>query len=157
MASVLLDRLATSLIAGLAIIGFAAFAPRHMWSWATIGGIAVAWLLLHRHFSKQRKEWFGAKLDNDATLVERAGHLAHLFPAAFVVMGHTHSPAMVPVAEGTATYVNVGSWHEAEPNADGTGSHRAARTHLVIHPEGSGAKAEFLAWSDAGPRGFSGS
>ena len=31
--------------------------------------------------------------------------------ATGVVMGHTHTPAMVEVAQGAATYVNVGSWH----------------------------------------------
>ena len=92
--------------------------------------------LMHRHLTAQRKVWFGEKLDNDAILVERAGHLARLFPAAFVVMGHTHTPAMVSVAEGAATYVNVGSWHEAEATSADT--FRAARTHLVIHPNDSG-------------------
>jgi UDP-2,3-diacylglucosamine pyrophosphatase LpxH len=67
-------------------------------------------------------------------------------------MGHTHTPAMVPVADGAATYVNVGSWHEAEA----AGAYRAARTHLVIHPADSGATAEFLAWGPDGPRRFEG-
>ena len=98
--------------------------------------------------------WFGEKLDNDAILIERAGHLARLFPAAFVVMGHTHTPAMVSVAQGAATYVNVGSWHEAEATSADT--FRAARTHLVIHPNDSGPRAEFLAWSAEGPRRFGG-
>jgi predicted phosphodiesterase len=104
----------------------------------------------------RRLAWFGEKLDNDATLVDRAGHLARLFPAAFVVMGHTHTPAMVPVAEGTATYVNVGSWHEGESAGaeEGAATFRAARTHLVIHPAPKGPTAEFLAWSPAGPRKF---
>ena len=69
-------------------------------------------------------------------------------------MGHTHTPAMVPVAEGTATYINVGSWHEAEDEADKPASYKAARTHLVIHPAATGPKAEFLAWSPGGPRSF---
>jgi len=103
----------------------------------------------------RRRAWFGEKLDNDETLVERARHLARLFPAAFVVMGHTHTPARVAVAEGTATYVNVGSWHEAElSGADGETKFRAARTHLVIHPAPSGPTAEFLGWSPAGLHRF---
>ena len=81
--------------------------------------------------------------------------MRRLFPAAFVVMGHTHTPAMVSVAEGTATYVNVGSWHEAEADGEeGPRAFRAARTHLVIHPAASGPQAEFLAWGAAGPRRF---
>jgi UDP-2,3-diacylglucosamine pyrophosphatase LpxH len=155
LASVLLDRLALAFGAGLAIAALLVFAARHAWSWPAIASIAIVWLWVHRHFTVRRRAWFGEKLDNDETLVERAGHLARLFPAAFVVMGHTHSPAMVPVAEGAATYVNVGSWHEAEPNGTDDGEPmRAARTHLVIHPAPSGHTAYFLAWSPQGPRSF---
>jgi UDP-2,3-diacylglucosamine pyrophosphatase LpxH len=158
LASVLLDRLAVALLATAAIAAIVLFAPYHSWiTWASLGVVAVGWVLAHRYFSSKRREWFGEKLDNDETLAERAGHLARLFPAAFVVMGHTHSPAMLPVAEGAATYVNVGSWHEAEPPADPEQAahvYRAARTHLVIHPAPSGPKAEFLAWDGSGPRSF---
>ena len=86
---------------GIALTALAVFAPTPTVGWAAIGargarrGVACTAQLTAR-----REAWFGEKLDNDATLVERAGHLAHLFPAAFVVMGHTHSPAMVPVAAG---------------------------------------------------------
>ncbi|MGH7296061.1 MAG: hypothetical protein ACRELB_14055 [Polyangiaceae bacterium] len=154
LASVLLDRLAVTLLAGLALVGLGIFAGRHPWGWGAMAAVGAGWFVAQRRFTAQRRAWFGEKLDNDATLVERAGHLAHLFPAAFVVMGHTHTPVMVPVAEGAATYVNVGSWHEAEPEPDKPASYRAARTHLVIHPAESGPRAEFLAWSPAGPRTF---
>jgi hypothetical protein len=86
--------------------------------------------------------------------VERAGRLVKLFPAAFVVMGHTHTPMQLPVAEGQATYVNVGSWSEAEETAGAAHGYRAARTHLVIHPGETGAEAVLLAWSAEGPRTF---
>ena len=153
MASVLLDRIALSLTAGLALVALAIFAGGHGWSWILMAGVALGWLAAHRQLAARRRLWFGEKLDNDATLVERAGHLAHLFPAAFVVMGHTHTPAMVAVAEGS-TYINVGSWHEAEDEADKPASYKAARTHLVIHPAATGPKAEFLEWSPGGPRSF---
>jgi UDP-2,3-diacylglucosamine pyrophosphatase LpxH len=154
MASVLLDRLALGIAALSLIVPLALLGGHTPWSWVAIGGVAVGWALLHRRLTARRRAWFGEKLDNDAVLVERAGHLARLFPAAFVVMGHTHTPAMVPVAEGAATYVNVGSWHEEEPNGEDT--FRAARTHLVIHPAETGAKAEFLTWGAEGPRRFGG-
>jgi hypothetical protein len=154
LASVLLDRLAVGLSAALAIGTLALLGGRRPWCWATIAAVGVAWLLAHRQLTLRRREWFGEKLDNDETLVERAGHLARLFPAAFVVMGHTHTPAMVPVAEGAATYVNVGSWHEAEPNGDDDTSFRAARTHLVIHPAPTGPMAHFLVWGLDGPHSF---
>jgi hypothetical protein len=121
------------------------------------GAVALAWWLANRHLSARRRAWFGENLDNDETLAERAGHLARLFPAAFVVMGHTHTPAMVPVAQGGTTYVNVGSWHEAEAREDAASPPaRAARTHLVIHPCPDGPTAQFLAWSADGPRLFRG-
>ena len=155
LASVLLDRLAVGLAASAAIAALAVAGRHHAWCWVLIACIVGGWLALHRRLALQRRAWFGDKLDNDEMLVERAGHLARLFPAAFVVMGHTHTPAMVSVAEGTATYVNVGSWHEAEANGEeGPRVFRAARTHLVIHPAASGPQAEFLAWGAAGPRRF---
>jgi UDP-2,3-diacylglucosamine pyrophosphatase LpxH len=152
LASVLLDRLALALGTGIALGSLALFGARHTWSWPAMGIVVATWIGAHRLLAARRRAWFGEKLDNDATLVERAGHLARMFPAAFVVMGHTHTPAMMAVAEGAATYVNVGSWHEAEGDA---AAYKAARTHLVIHPAESGPKAEFLAWSEAGPRRFS--
>jgi UDP-2,3-diacylglucosamine pyrophosphatase LpxH len=156
LASVLLDRLALGIAAVTAAAVLVPVARHHVWAWPLLAAILVAWTVAHRFLSAQRRDWFGAKLDNDELLVERAGHLARLFPAAFVVMGHTHMPVQALVADGSATYVNVGSWHEPEPAPDAERPYRAARTHLVIHPpSGGGApEAEFLAWSPAGPHKF---
>jgi UDP-2,3-diacylglucosamine pyrophosphatase LpxH len=156
LASVLLDRLALGVTAVTAAALLVPLARHHVWPWPLFAGILVAWAGTHRFLSAQRRRWFGANLDNNEMLVERAGHLARLFPAAFVVMGHTHTPVQARVADGSATYVNVGSWHEPEPAPDAAGPDRAARTHLVIHPPAGGAapEAEFLAWGSAGPRKF---
>jgi UDP-2,3-diacylglucosamine pyrophosphatase LpxH len=155
LASLLLDRLAAGFIAVPVMAAIAIAGSHHAWRWPAVAAVGLGWLLAHFHLSARRRAWFGERLDNDEVLAERAGHLAHLFPAAFVVMGHTHTPAMVEVAQGAATYVNVGSWHEAEPHGeDPTTSYRAARTHLVIHPAATGPTAEFLAWSPEGPRRF---
>jgi UDP-2,3-diacylglucosamine pyrophosphatase LpxH len=153
LASVLLDRLALgafalSLAAALLLAGHGQGSS----TWVAAAALGVAWHWAHRKLTMRRRAWFGENLDNDQALIERAGHLARLFPAAFVVMGHTHTPLRRPVAEGTATYVNVGSWHEAE--SDAPTAFRAARTHLVIHPAPEGAKAEFLAWGTEGPKLF---
>jgi UDP-2,3-diacylglucosamine pyrophosphatase LpxH len=153
LASLLLDRLAMALIAMGALGAVAVAGEHHRWRWPVMGAIALGSLLGHFGLQARRRALFGERLDNHEALVERAGHLAHLFPAAFVVMGHTHLPAMVTLREGAATYVNVGSWHEAEDDAEAP-SHRAPRTHLVIHPAPSGPTAEFLAWSPEGPRRF---
>jgi len=152
LASVLLDRLAVALSASAAIVALAPLSTHHVWPWPVMVAIAVGWFFAHRHLMRRRRAWFGERLDNDEILVERAHHLARLFPAAFVVMGHTHVPEMLPIAQGTATYVNVGSWHEGED--DRVGAYRAARTHLVIHPAEQGPQAEFLTWGVEGPHKF---
>jgi UDP-2,3-diacylglucosamine pyrophosphatase LpxH len=158
LASVLLDRLGAGLVAATVITVLAVVGRWYLWCWPALVGVGVGWWLLHRHLAARRREWFGEHLDNHETLAERAGSLAKLFPAAFVVMGHTHVPMRIPVAQGTATYVNVGSWHEAEAGQEGEGGgFRAARTHLVIHPsqdEAAGPTGEFMTWSNEGPRKF---
>jgi UDP-2,3-diacylglucosamine pyrophosphatase LpxH len=152
LGSVLLDRLALALISVMALLVVAIIGARHgHFLWAGVS-VIVAWLLLNRYLAKQRK------IDPDDQLVERAAHLARLFPAAFVVMGHTHVPMRVPVNAGNAdeaTYINVGSWAEEEAE-DEAHVYRAARTHLVIRHDAEGARAEFLAWSSEGPRTFVG-
>lgn len=150
LASVLLDRLALALACSLALVITAlAVGVRQGHFWYAGVCIAVAWLLAHRYLTNLRK------VDPDELLVERAAHLSKLFPAAFVVMGHTHVPMRVPVTEQT-TYINVGSWAEEEAEGERPSMRiRAARTHLVITQGESGPNAEFLAWdSDAGPKAF---
>jgi hypothetical protein len=89
-------------------------------------------------------------------MAERAVSLATLFPAAFVVMGHTHRPARTAISDGRATYINVGSWAEEEEDAGESGNkaYRAARTHLLIRNGATGPVAELLAWDANGPRSF---
>ena len=158
LASVLLDRLGAGLLAAAAVVALSIAGLRYTWCWPALVGVAAGWWQLHRHLAARRKQWFGEHLDNHETLAERAGHLARLFPAAFVVMGHTHVPVRIPLAQGAATYVNVGSWHEAEAGQEETGGgFQAARTHLVIHPsadEGVAPTAEFMKWSADGPQQF---
>lgn len=156
LASVLLDRLAVALLAAVAVAVIALAGAGQRWSLPAMAGVALAWLAAQRKLTKMRQGFFGEKLDNDATLVDRAGRLTKLFPAAFVVMGHTHTPAMVSVADGAATYVNVGAWHEPEAEATDGAAYRAPRTHLVIHPASEQGRpvAELLAWGTDGPTRF---
>lgn len=146
--SVLLDRLALGLGASLALFVLAVLGlQRGEYLWGALW-VAIAWAMAHSHLSRQRN------IDPGDELIERAGHLARLFPAPFVVMGHTHSPMKVPIANGSATYVNLGSWSEDEA-FDGLSSPRAPRTHLVIQMEGARPVAEFLTWDSLeGPRNF---
>ena len=150
LASVLLDRLAVAMACSLALLVTALVAGvRHHAFWYAGVCITVAWLVAHRYLSSRRK------VDPDEFLVERAAHLGRLFPAAFVVMGHTHVPMRVPVSQAT-TYINVGSWAEEEQEGERESMRvRAARTHLVIDAGESGPTAQFLTWSpEFGPQTF---
>jgi len=141
MASVLLDRLALAMAAMLLLVGVAITSA--FYGYALYGGLAVllGWALLHRHLARARH------IDAVAELAVRATKLASLFPAAFVVMGHTHVP--VRTDAGAATYINLGSWAEQEDTP------RARRTHLVIHSTESTPEAQLYEWeSGVGPRRF---
>lgn len=148
LASVLLDRLALALASSLALLVLAVLGVRSGEYLVGAFLVGIAWGVSHFHLARQRK------LDPGEEMIDRAGRLVRLFPAAFVVMGHTHVPMRVPVADGEATYVNLGSWSEDEPD-EGQSSPRAPRTHLVIHVEGPRPVAELLAWDPVeGPRKF---
>ena len=153
MASVLLDRLAVGFVSLLALLGILIFGGFHgRAAWAA-GGVVACWIALHVYFSRQRN------VDASENMVDRAAHLAKLFPAAFVVMGHTHIPVSMPAGAAT-TYINVGSWAEeidenavvTEPPAVIDPAYRAARTHLVIHVRNDRAEAHFCTWEDTGPQ-----
>jgi UDP-2,3-diacylglucosamine pyrophosphatase LpxH len=151
LASLLLDRLALAMATGLVLFGLAiaSFSHGHL-GWA-MGLVLVAWAFLNRHLAKLRK------IEPDEFLLDRAAQLANLFPAAFVVMGHTHVPQRTMVNDGAATYINVGSWaeEEAEPESSPSSAYRAARTHLVIRSTEAGPVADLLAWdSKDGPRAY---
>ncbi len=151
LASVLIDRLALGLsCSALLLVSGVLAATRGHHMWFAPASIALAWGIAHRLLMLARDD-----IDVSAALAERAGHLAHLFPVAFVVMGHTHVPAQAKVTEST-TYINVGAWAEEEPD-DPKHAFRAPRTHLVIRRGERGPEAELLAWDPeaAAPRRFS--
>jgi UDP-2,3-diacylglucosamine pyrophosphatase LpxH len=143
LAGVLLDRLALALAATTACIVLAIYSAFHGHALWGLAIVLVVWSLLNRWLSRQRT------VDPSETLVERAAHLARLFPAAFVVMGHTHVPLKVPA--GDATYVNVGAWAENDAGGDAATAYRAPRTHLVIHVRDEAAEAQLCTWKDGGP------
>ena len=150
LASVLLDRLALGLFCSLSLLALGALGVHrgeYLFGAALVG---IAWAVAHVHLARQRK------LDPGEAMVDKAGRLARLFSAAYVVMGHTHVPMRVPVADGEATYVNLGSWSEDEP-VEGQPMPRAPRTHLVVEMMGERAVAELLSWDSLeGPRVFGG-
>jgi UDP-2,3-diacylglucosamine pyrophosphatase LpxH len=152
LSSVLLDRIALGFIAAIALLVAGVLTTTHAvharWLAASI---VVAWALGDRLLARRRT------VDPEKRLMERAAHLAKLFPAAFVVMGHTHTPAKMAINDGHATYVNVGSWAEEEGyKGDSTNkTYCAARTHLVIRRGEDGPVGEFLTWNGDGPQRFS--
>jgi UDP-2,3-diacylglucosamine pyrophosphatase LpxH len=154
MASLLVDELALA-AASIAMLGtlLAFLGMRAPFFMLTAALIVCAWWSGHVYLRRTRH------VDPQKELAARAGALARLFPAAFVVMGHTHVPLRTTPDAGGATYVNTGSWAEAEDaSREGSSTRRAARTHLVIRIRDAGPEAELLAWdSSTGPRRFSAS
>lgn len=146
LAGVMLDRLATAVLVVVALVAIALLVrlgPLAGYGWHAVGAVFVMWVALHVFFSRGR----GSVSPADV-MVERAAHIAKLFGAPIVVMGHTHVPFTADA--GGAKYVNVGSWAEAD---DPTSTYRAARTHLVIHERDGKAEAQLFAWhAGEGPR-----
>ncbi len=144
LASVLLDRLALGMVSAFALVLFGVWGALEGYRALAALAVLTAWSLLHRYLRKQRQ------VDPAAQLQSRATQLAKLFPAAFVVMGHTHVPLQAPA--GDATYINLGSWAEDEDDPETMQTYRAARTHLVIHVGDEGPEAQLRAWAPDGPR-----
>src|SRR5690606_28748801 len=87
LGSVLLDRLALAMLAMLVTVGLAIGGALHGYGLLSLVGVLAGWSLLHRRLVRARQ------IDPAEQMQLRASQLAALFPAAFVVMGHTHIPA----------------------------------------------------------------
>lgn len=147
LASLLLDRIALGLGASLTLLVLAVVGLRASHFGFSAALVLAAWLVAHRYLASQRS------VSPHEMLQRRALDLVRLFPAAFVVMGHTHVPVKAPVGEGSATYVNLGGWSEEE--LESTLTEPATRTHLVIHPADAGPSGELLRWHPLrGPERF---
>lgn len=146
--SLLLDRIAlgvsmAGLVAMVALLGL-------LWSplYLVAGGLFAAWFGADRWLASQRDLEAA-----DQVLIERAHRLAALVPAAFIVMGHTHTPRQIALNEGKSTYFNLGSWSEVV-DVDGSSLELATRTHLVIHTAENGPVAELRVWHPTGPETY---
>jgi hypothetical protein len=152
LASVLLDRLALGFATAFTLLVVSVLTMVHAVHAGRVTLCVVAvWLLGDRLLAGNRT------IDPEKRMIERAADLARLFPAAFVVMGHTHVPARMTVNDGVATYINLGSWAEEEGDEHDAvhQTYRAARTHLQIHDGEEGPVAELFSWdSDHGPQPF---
>jgi len=145
--SLMLDRVALGVL-GIAAVGAVLLWLEH-WSVAASSGFGVlASVAVMRHLWLQR-----SSVEPSDLLRERAASVARLFPAAVVVMGHTHLPEVRPTAE-RSTYVNLGAWAEEDPVDGRSPALPATRTHLLITRTGGTPSAQLLQWSDGGPQPF---
>jgi hypothetical protein len=122
------------------------------WDHALMGGALAAVLVGAFGIAWARKR---VAINPSDELRERAARVAGVFPAAFIVMGHTHLPEVRPVGPGAPTYVNLGAWAEDDAPDGRTPALPASRTHLVIVHDDETPIAELLIWdSERGPRRF---
>ena len=84
-----------------------------------------------------------------ATMLRNAAHIAQLFSARWVVMGHTHEPTMQAVSD-SASYVNLGSWGEDDPPDERSTRTRAhpLGTFLVLRKRADDFLADLMRWDD---------
>ena len=136
LSTMMVDRVLWTLLHGLLAITLVLLFP-NLFVVAAVALALVSWGVGLRVMRRYRV------LDPTDVLLHRAAKVAALFPAAYVVMGHTHLPRR-EMLEGGATYVNVGTWASE-------GDHAAPCTHLVIRQEAGGPVAELLRWDATGP------
>jgi UDP-2,3-diacylglucosamine pyrophosphatase LpxH len=135
--TVFLDGLAAGLVACAV---FALLAVLHVLPWMWLPPVLVALVVSIVVYMKLSKV-----LEPHAALRLGASRLAELMPMRYVVMGHTHKPAMEELSPAT-TYVNLGNWTVDSQGDQVTG---APCTHLVIrHGEGGQPEARLCGWDD---------
>ncbi len=151
LAGVMLDRVALVALGLLAAVAapLALFAPR-------LGLLALAALAL---LAPPAWLWRRARgpIDASEALRERGLRVGAIFPAAFVVMGHTHLPEVCRGSAEAGTYVNLGAWADEEDEGpEGNAAPKpASRTHLVVRLVDGAPSAELLRWSSPeGPTRF---
>jgi UDP-2,3-diacylglucosamine pyrophosphatase LpxH len=147
--SLMLDRLALGTLAVVAAVTLFVFREHFTLLAPLVGVLAVATVVARRIWLVRHTP------EPSAELRERSALVARLFPAAFVVMGHTHLPEMKVTADRT-TYVNLGAWAEEESPDGSPPALPATRTHFVLTSEGEKFAAELRIWDADGPRPFEG-
>ncbi|HEY3234584.1 MAG TPA: metallophosphoesterase [Polyangiaceae bacterium] len=152
LASMMLDRIVIGVAATAAFATIIISSPGliHIMGRSALAALGLAGITAI--WARSRR----ALLDASAELRLRAASVAKLFPAAFVVMGHTHLPEVHLVPSEQVTYVNLGSWAEESSEDGSPGSLPATRTHLVVQYTDSGLPvAELLKWNaSSGPERF---
>jgi len=126
-----------ALVASLVLAG----APWFVWLGVVPLAACANWWLLR---------WMGARMDTYPVgkLREAARRLQDLVGTRYVVLGHSHSPEVVPIGHDGACYLNTGSWlhyEGAEPHP--AGECDCGLTHVVMAAEGDAPpEAELRRW-----------
>lgn len=145
LASVMLDRVLLAAFGAVSVFALLFSIESSALAWSLVAGVVTALLGLGVAWRRLRDT-----LEPSAELRERSAFVARLFPAAFIVMGHTHLPERQPTAEH-ATYVNLGAWAEDEVEDGVVPNLPATRTHLLVTRVEDHPVAELLAWHPTGP------
>lgn len=122
--TLLLDRLALFSVTPIFVLA-TFFIPASML--ARFSG-ALAFVLLARILHEKLVTL--RSLDAAERMERRAKDVARLFPATFVVMGHTHMPVERALT-ADVVYINTGTWAE-EADERGLVTPPAPRTHFVV-------------------------
>jgi UDP-2,3-diacylglucosamine pyrophosphatase LpxH len=148
-ASVMLDRIFLVLVGALSVLAVLLAVPSPSLAWPVALGVTLVLFALGVAWRRLREA-----LEPSAELRERSAVVARLFPAAFIVMGHTHLPETRATTEH-ATYVNLGAWAEDDVDDGRAPGLPATRTHLVLVHGGEGEpRGELLKWSASGPEPY---
>lgn len=149
LAGVMIDRVA---LVALGLLAFAAALVALRAPSVGVAALALLALLVPPAWLWRRAR---GPIDASEALRERGLRVGAIFPAAFVVMGHTHLPEVRRSPSGAGTYVNLGAWADDEPAGDQAVSKQASRTHLVVRLGDGEPSAELLRWSSPeGPTSF---
>jgi UDP-2,3-diacylglucosamine pyrophosphatase LpxH len=138
--SLYLDRIGCGALALASLLAMTIlFALSHFWA-ALPCALSAAVLLGYAVVGS------GSNQSPQASMRRGAAHIAALFAARWVVMGHTHEPVLEPLSPASS-YVNLGSWGEDDPPDERKEQQRTnTGTFLVLrHVEGE-YRAEFLRW-----------
>lgn len=148
--AVMLDRVALGILGLVSAVLAFTFASRFQNALVAVASVCVFIALASAVLSRVRHD-----VDPSSELRDGAMRAVRLFPAAFVVMGHTHLPEVTTRAGSDSTYVNLGAWADAEGEGGEQGA-TASRTHLVVHFGDDGrSEAELRVWdAEMGPRQF---
>jgi UDP-2,3-diacylglucosamine pyrophosphatase LpxH len=148
--TVMLDRMLLGVLGAAGVVLAFTLAPRFPQAIAWASGVCVTMAVVSWLLSLARRD-----IEPSGELRERAARVARLFPAAFVVMGHTHLPEVRTASGNPSTYVNLGAWANGD-GVDGGEAGLGSRTHLVLSEAADGRSvAELLVWdAEIGPRRF---